>query len=116
MGNKKNLGWFERYLMKLNDVLLWVFISSMVMIALIYIFNVEQLNFEVVDPVNDIVGSDYYLNKTSLAVISQEDLELQQDFYYEKFWIALICILGWMAVHPKFLKNFRGLFKDVENK
>lgn len=114
MGNKKNLRWFERYILKLNDVLLWMFIVSMVVIALIYIFNIEKFNYEIIDNRNIIEGADgniYFLNQTSLPAISIIDWEIKKDYYNTKALLAFICILGWMAVHPKFKKNLYDLFK-----
>ena len=108
MVNKKNLEWLDKYLDNLNNILLWVFITSMVLIALIYIFNVDRFNFEVKDP-SRMIGEDFYLNETSLPVISQADWQQKKSWYNTKALLAFVLIIAWMAVHPKFYKNIKEL-------
>lgn len=108
----------NKFFLYLNDILLWAFIISMVALALLYIFNPNQLRWEVLDEskvIGEFQGMTLYQNQTSLPIITQEEMQAKKDFYDSRAFLAAICILGWMAVHPRFKKNFMRLFKELED-
>lgn len=109
--------YIKLYLAALNDILLWVFIISMVSIAVVYMFNIDKLNFEIQDPANIIKvydGDNFYLNSSSVTVITQEEWDDLSSFYRAKFWLALFLLIGWCFVHPRLYKNIWRFIKNVE--
>lgn len=122
----KKLEYIDKFLGKYAQIQLWVFVTSMVIVAILYMANPEAYTYEIVSADNEslqlfaenlnisIEGEP--IKSISMERISSVKADELQKKYNHLAWLTFICIIGSFLSQREKRDRMKELYTNIKRK